>query len=253
MSKGPLAVRWGAPPAVAPHAGAVERVRVELENAGTIAWRPDVNIAYHWLDDRDNPIVWDGIRTPAPPLAPGERGAVEAAVRAPIPPGPYRLAFDLVAENRAWFSELGSPMLVQDLTVAERPGEPNAELPDGVEPAPDWHERVRAAHAEGFAVVAGAIDWRRRCAAPRVLANYAPGPGRIPGFGAPLLCPSVLPGVELERLEDIAGLPAFAAPRSEPWVYDGRIVAHSSTAIRSSARVKTNAPSTSATAAATTR
>jgi hypothetical protein len=34
----------------------------------------------------------------------------------------------------------------------------------------------------------------------------------------------VLPGIELDRLDDVAGLPAFAAPRSEPWVYDGRIV-----------------------------
>ena len=223
MSKGPLAVRWGTPPPIVPHAGAVARVQVELENAGTIAWRSGVSLAYHWLDDRDNPIVWDGRRTAAPGLEPGERGAVEATVRAPIPPGPYRLAFDMVAENRAWFSELGSPMLVQDVLVGARPGEPRADLPAGVEPAPDWQERVRAAHAEGFAVVAGAITWegRRR---PHVLAGYAPGPGRVPGFGAPLLCPSVLPGIELDRLDDVAGLPAFAAPRSEPWVYDGRIV-----------------------------
>ena len=58
----------------------------------------------------------------------------------------------------------------------------------------------------------------------RELAPYEPGRGRIPGFGAPLILPSVLPGVELERLADVAGLPAFAAPADEPWVYDGRIV-----------------------------
>jgi hypothetical protein len=225
VSKGPLAVCWAAPPTAAPQAGAVETVRVELENAGTVAWRAGVNLAYHWLDGRDNPIVWDGERTPAPPLAPGERGVVEASVRAPIPPGPYRLAFDMVAENRAWFSELGSEMLVQDLRVAERTGEPHAELPLGVEPTDDWFERVRAAHAEGFAVVAGAIAWDglRR---PHALAAYAPGPGRMPGFAAPLLCPSVLPGIELHRLADVAGLPAFAAPATEPWLYDGRIVLH---------------------------
>jgi len=223
VSKGPLAVRWGAPPTIVPYAGTVVRAQVELENVGAIAWRTGVSLAYHWLDDRDNPIVWDGLRTAAPGLEPGERGAVEATVLGPIPPGPYRLAFDMVAENRAWFSELGSPMLVQDVLVGERPGEPRADLPPGVEPAPDWRERVRAAHAEGFAVVAGAIAWegRRR---PNALAGYTPGPGRVPGFGAPLLCPSVLPGIELDRLDDVAGLPAFAAPRSEPWVYDGRIV-----------------------------
>ena len=46
----------------------------------------------------------------------------------------------------------------------------------------------------------------------------------MPGFSSPLLCPSVLPGIELEPLGEVAGLPAFAAPQGEPWVYDGRIV-----------------------------
>ncbi|MGZ4334647.1 MAG: hypothetical protein ACXVRJ_10305 [Gaiellaceae bacterium] len=226
MSRGPLAIRWGAPPELAPEAGAAGRVRVEIENAGGIAWRAGINLAYHWLDLRDNPIVWDGIRTPAPHLEPGERAVVELWVRSPIPPGPYRLALDLVAENRAWFSELGSPMLPIDLTVAPRTGEPRATFPAGVEPAAQWEEHVRAAHAEGYAVVAGSIEWDGGLLhpRPRALAPYLPGAGRVPGFGAPLLCPSILPGVELERLDDVAGLPAYAAPRDEPWVYDGRAV-----------------------------
>jgi hypothetical protein len=197
-------------------------VRVELENTGAIAWQDGIFLASHWLDDRDNPIVWDGIRNPVPPLAPGERAILDARVRGPIPPGPYRLAFDMVAEHRAWFSELGSPMLSLDLTVAPRVAEPNAELPPELEPAPDWAQRVRDTHAEGYAVVAGAIDWEGR--RPRSLAAYTPGPGRLPGFAGALIAPSVLPGVELERLDDVEGLPAYAAPRDEPWVYDGRIV-----------------------------
>ena len=223
MSKGPLAVRWGAPPSPTPQAGARELMRVELENAGSLRWRDGIFLAYHWLDDRDNPIVWDGERTPLPPLEPGERATVEALVRAPIPPGRYRFAFDLVAERRAWFSELGSPMLTQDLEVQPRAGEPNADLPPNVEPDAAWSARDRAAHADGYGVVGGAIEWvsGRR---PRSLAAHLPGPGRIPGFAAPLICPSVLPGIELERLQDIAGLPAYAAPRDEPWVYDGRAV-----------------------------
>ena len=199
---------------------------MELENAGTVPWRDGIRLAYHWLDDRDNPIVWDGERTPLPPLAPGERAIVEARVRAPIPPGRYRFALDLVAEYRAWFSELGGEMAATTVDVRPRAGAPHAELPAWVRPAADWEQRVAAAHAEGYAVVAGAIAWqggslRRR---PRALDPYTPGPGRIPGFSHPLLCPSALPGVELERLRDLEGLPAYAAPSDEPWLYDGRIV-----------------------------
>ena len=219
-------MRYGAPPTVTPEAGTRSTVSLEVENTGALAWNRDVFVSYHWLDTRDNPIVWDGVRTPAPELAAGERASVDVTLRAPIPPGRYRLAFDFVAEHRAWFSELGSGMLAQDLDVVSRAGEPNASLPDGYERAPDWEDRVRAAHAEGYGVVAGAVEWPggmlRR--APRELAPYAPGPGRVPGFGAPLLAPSLLAGIELEPLGEIADLPAFAAPRDEPWIYDGRIV-----------------------------
>lgn len=226
MSKGPLGVRWTAPPEARLQAGTTAAVTVGLANDGALRWGDGVFLASHWLDDRDNPILWDGPRNAVPPLAPGERATVEARVRVPIPPGRYRLAFDMVAEHRAWFSELGSPMLARDVDVAPRQGEPRAALPDGVEPAADWAERVRAAHAEGYGVVAGAVRWPRPRFGrlPRERAPYAPGSGRVPGFAAPLLCPSVLPGVELERLGEVGGLPAFAAPQGEPWVYDGRIV-----------------------------
>lgn len=203
------------------------RIEVEVENTGSVAWRDGVQLSYHWLDSHDNPIVWDGVRTPPPPLSPGETAVVELAVRAPIPPGPYRFALDAVAEYRAWFSELGSPMLRIDVMVGPRSGAPAAALPPWVEPTPAWTEHVHAAHAEGYAVVTGSIAWhggllRRR---PHALEPYAPGGGRVPAFGAPLLCPSVLPGVvELEPLDEVAALPAFAAPRDEPWIYDGRAV-----------------------------
>jgi hypothetical protein len=226
MAKGPLAVRfldWELEP---PQAGALGTARIELENAGTVQWRNGIRIGYHWLDDRGNPLVWDGRRTEIPHLAPGERGTVEARVRAPIPPGRYRLAFDLVAELRAWFSELGNTALETTVDVAERRGEAHADLPDGVTAGADWQARVDAAHAEGYAVVAGAVDWHGGLLRPRprALEPYRPGAGRIPGFAHPLLSPSVLEGIELTRVADVAGLPAYAAPTDEPWIYDGRIV-----------------------------
>jgi hypothetical protein len=227
MAKGPLVVRFGASTLAAPHAGAFGAAEVEVENAGTVRWGPEIKLAYHWLDERDNPIVWDGWRSPLPHLEPGETAVVQAQVRAPIPPGHYRFAFDLVAEHRAWFSELGNDLETRPVEVHPRNGDHRAELPAWVVPAPDWAERVAAAHAEGYAVVAGAIASARGALhhRPRTLAAYEPGAGRIPGFSHPLLCPSVIDGIELERLPDLEGLPAYAAPSNfEPWIYDGRIV-----------------------------
>lgn len=228
MAKGPLSARfhdWTLEP---PQAGAVGFAQVEIENVGTVPWREGIRLAYHWLDDRGNPIVWDGDRTRLPLVVPGERVSVRARVRAPIPPGRYRFSLDLVAEHRAWFSQLGGETASADVDVAPRRGEPRLELPAFLEPAPDFAERVAAAHAEGFGVVAGAIAWEGhlRGRRPRVLAPYQPGTGRIPNFPHPLLCPSVLEGISLERLPDLAGLPAYAAPAEEPWSYDGRIVLH---------------------------
>ncbi len=225
MSKGPLVVSWGDWRLDPPQAGAISAAAVELRNVGTVPWRDEIRLSYHWLDDRGNPIVWDGIRTRVPRVDPGERATVEARVRGPIPPGRYRLAFDLVAEHRAWFSEVGNETTGAALDVAPRSGEGRADLPPGVEPAPEWRVRVKAAHADGYAVVAGAVVWGGR-RAPHELAPYAPGSGRAPGFSAPLICPSVLSGVELDRLPDVAGLPAYAAPTDEPWLYDGRIALH---------------------------
>jgi hypothetical protein len=227
MAQGPLAVRFGSWTLDDPEAGVVGSAEVELGNAGTIRWNDAVHLSYHWLDDLDNPIVWDGIRTPLPPLEPGESATVTALVRAPIPPGRYRFAFDVVVEHRAWLSELGPDQTVAgEFEVASRTSSFHSDLPENVEPTADWAERVGAAHADGFAVVAGALEWAGGLfdRQPRELDPYRPGPGRIPGFAQPLVCPSVVDGIELERLPDLAGLPAFAAPQDEPWIYDGRIV-----------------------------
>jgi hypothetical protein len=199
MTKGPLAVTWGKWTLSEPQAGAPSVARVELENTGSVAWRDPVLLAYHWFDLRGNPIVWDGERTSLPVVEPGARVTVDATVRAPIPPGRYSFAFDLVAEFRVWFSQLGSELDACEIEVLPRTAVHHAELPPTVEPAADWAERVAAAHGEGYAVVAGAIDWqgsltRRR---PKELAPYAPGGGRIPGFSYPLVCPSVIDGIEL--------------------------------------------------------
>jgi hypothetical protein len=213
---GPLGVRWLAYDLEPPRAGALGAATVELENAGADAWR-DVLLAYHWLDELGNAIDWDGLRTPLARLEPGERTEVTARVRAPMPPGRYRLAFDLVVENLCWLSEIGNQLLDAEVEVGPRDASGAvAHLPSDVEPAADWYELVRAAHAEGFAAVGGALESRERALRP-----YAAGGGRNPSFAEPLACPSLLP--PLQPNCEIAGLPAWRPESDEPWIYDGRI------------------------------
>jgi hypothetical protein len=256
VPKGPLAVRWLAWELGEVRAGAPATATVEVENAGAATWRSGhlegIQASYHWLDERGNPIVWDGLRTPFPePVPPGRRARLELRLRGPVPPSRYRLALDLADETRCWFAEVGNsgPELEVDVlprigrALAARGGDPGAlaaqeeplvpeeeaeavaHLAEGVAPAPDWSRRVLDAHQRGYGLVGGSVDvpaglLRRR---PRGLEPYAPGTGRLPAFPHPLLCPSVVGGVEPEWAEPVEGLPAARAPGGEPWLYDGRI------------------------------
>ncbi|HXY84589.1 MAG TPA: hypothetical protein VEH52_03825 [Gaiellaceae bacterium] len=222
---GPLAVRWLALDVPPLQAGTSGRVEVALENAGTASWR-GLSLSYHWLDERGNPIHWDGIRTPVA-AAPGETVDVHAEVRAPIPPGRYRLALDLVDEHRFWLAELGNHSPIEDVDVAPRQTTgARAHIPVSVEVDGDWKERVAAAHAEGYAAVGGSIRWQAGLLHRRVppeLEPYAPGGGRNPAFAHPLVCPSLLP--PLEPNAEVFGLPAWrpGPGEQEAWLYDARI------------------------------
>ena len=204
-------------------AGTLALMHAVFENAGTAPWR-DVNLSYHWLDERANPIHWDGLRTPAS-AQPGERREIDARLRAPIPPGRYVLAVDLVDEDRCWFAEVGNHSPTRTVDVQPRDAtRARAFVPHDAERTAEWDERVRTAHAEGYTAVAGAIRARsgffRR--APSELAPYAPNGGRNPAFAHPLVCPSLLP--PLEPNTEVAGLPAWRPEGDEPWLYDARIV-----------------------------
>jgi hypothetical protein len=252
---GPLVARWLDWRVDQPRAGALASATVEVQNAGSATWRPGfqtgVNLAYHWLDERGNPIIWDGLRTELDvAVPPGEVVSAAMEVRAPIPPGRYRLAFDLVDERRTWFAEVGSPPLELEQEVlprvrralavrggdanalaaqgeplvAEEQAEVLAFLGEACVPPPDWSRRVLDAHEEGYAVVGGSIRApRRRGRRARALEPWAPGTGRVPGFPNPFLCPSVIRGVAVEWLEPVTGLPAARRADDEPWLYDGRI------------------------------
>jgi hypothetical protein len=259
VPKGPLAARFADLRLGPVRAGAVGRATVEVENAGTVAWRDDVFLAYHWLDDKGNPIVWDGIRSPLPhALGPGERTQVEFDVAGALPPGRYRFALDLVSEYRAWFAELGGTPLAEDVDVLPRierrlaveggdagpqeeplvpleQAEAVAYLAPGVTPAPDWSRRILDAHQAGYGLVGGSIELDapllRGRGARAELAPWQPGTGRVPRFPHPLLCPSVAKDAAVEWDAAVLGLPAARPARAEarfepePALYDGRITA----------------------------
>jgi len=218
---GPLAVRWHSLEVDPPEAGALGRARAVIENAGSAAWR-GLSLSYHWLDERGNPILWDGLRTPVA-AAPGERREVEAALRGPIPPGRYRLAFDLVDEYRFWLAELGNYAPELELDVRTRSTDGVRSFLGTAEPASDWEERACAAHAEGYAAVGGSVEWDGGLLSrkPGGLAPYGAGGGRNPTFAHPLVCPSLLP--PLEPNAEVAGLPAWQPEGDEPWIYDARL------------------------------
>ena len=200
-------------------AGALVTAHVAVENAGAAPWRTrghedGLFLSYHWLDDRDNPIVWDGRRTPlVRVVSPGETLEQELLIRAPIPPGPYRLAVDLVEEHRFWLAELDNAVFVEAVDV--RPRDASGARVYGAEPDDEWLARAAELHREGYSAVGGAID-------ARGFADYAPGGGRHPRFPHPLVCPSLLPG--LEPNTEVNGLPAYRPQEDEPAMYDGRLV-----------------------------
>jgi hypothetical protein len=228
---GPLVVRWRALELATVEAGAPLLAVVEAENAGAASWRSrgpgdGLFLAYHWLDERGNAIVWDGERTAlARTVEPGETLRQEISIRGPIPPGRYRLAIDLVEENRFWLAELGNAPLERDVDVEPRDAkEARTFFGEGVEPADDWFDRARALHEEGYGAVGGAIEAQRGLLrrAPAEVEPYAPGGGRHPRFPHPLVCPSLLP--PLEPNDEVAGLPAYRPDGDEPWMFDARLV-----------------------------
>ena len=277
---GPLAVRWLGYDLPELRAGVAAPARVALRNDGTATWRSrgesGVQLSYHWLDDRGNAIVWDGPRVAFErPVAPGEEVELETLLRAPQPPGRYRLAFDLVEEFRFWFAEVGSSPLELDVDVAPRiderrlavvvhggdDAETAAALAAQEEPlVEDGRGRDRAPRRRRDSRARtgrGACSTRTPRASPRSAARsrratgrcapWAPGGGRNPAFGHPLLLPSLLAGLEPGEHE---GLPAYEPGRR---AVDLRRPDQTSTATRSSTRLKTNAPSASASTADTAR
>jgi cell division protein FtsN len=105
---------------------------VSFKNASPRTWpsKPNskglnaVNLSYHWLDQKDRPVVFDGLRTPLPhDLSPGEAVQLNAAIQAPDQPGRYTLEVTLVQEGVAWFPERDGDKIAVPVKVSEAAAE----------------------------------------------------------------------------------------------------------------------------------
>ncbi len=99
----------GAPATLVP--GETIRLPVILKNTSSFIWSPTsgtpTHFAYRWQDRQGKIVVAEGLRSPLPmDVAPGDRVALNAMIKAPKQPGRYRLLLTMVQESVAWFSEV---------------------------------------------------------------------------------------------------------------------------------------------------
>ncbi len=124
---------YDVPPAFSLPAGETAHVRLALENTGRTTWAADgtqpFELRYRWLTG-DGSRGYDlpfGIVPLPHDVRPGERVQLEAAVSAPLPPGDYRLAWEMWQQDVFGFTSRG--ILEAESLVEVRPGDTTLPLP----------------------------------------------------------------------------------------------------------------------------
>ena len=102
--------------------GASLLLSVRVSNYGARAWpaggNNPVHLSYHVLTPGGAPVIWDGQRGfLSSDLAVGTSAVVQVPVALPSSTGSYLIAWDLVQEGVAWFSQLGVPRLQEAISV----------------------------------------------------------------------------------------------------------------------------------------
>lgn len=85
-------------------------VAVTVQNSGRETWTEDLGdrLAYHWLGEDGQAVVFDGHRTHLPhPVEPGQSITLNAEVVGPTQAGTFTLSFDMVREQVTWFADVG--------------------------------------------------------------------------------------------------------------------------------------------------
>jgi homopolymeric O-antigen transport system permease protein len=98
--------------------GSAVKVRFEITNSSTEAWRPEEGWAasYHLFDEPTGTLVVDGART-ALELAPERSRELTMKIAVPPEPGEYNVYVSPMREDVAWYYDLGWPFLLIDVSV----------------------------------------------------------------------------------------------------------------------------------------
>ena len=99
--------------------GATLALTVQVSNYGQRAWVPGAfSLSYHIFRANGETAVWDGTRGVLPSIAPpGSTVTVPINVALPAGTGDYTLAWDMVQEGVAWFSQLGVARKLEPFSV----------------------------------------------------------------------------------------------------------------------------------------
>jgi hypothetical protein len=98
-------------------------VEVEIYNDTDVAWKGDpfrpINLSYHWADENDVVVLFDGVRTPLPDGGVPARGSALAGMEIVVPEqeGKYKLMLTIVQEFVGWFEEMGFQPFEIDIMV----------------------------------------------------------------------------------------------------------------------------------------
>jgi SpoIID/LytB domain protein len=102
--------------------GATLLLSVRVSNYGARVWPAGgpnpVHLSYHILTSGGSPVIWDGQRgLLVADLAVGQSAVVQVPVALPSSTGDYLIAWDLVQEGVAWFSQLNIQRLQEPISV----------------------------------------------------------------------------------------------------------------------------------------
>lgn len=107
------------------NADTMYKVKVNIENRGQEAifastYQPNlpIHISYHWLDENENIVEFEGIRsTISETINPGENIETIMSIQTPKNKGHFKLMLDMVQENVMWFSDLNTDRFIYDIEI----------------------------------------------------------------------------------------------------------------------------------------